>query len=297
MSKTRILPIPMGSGIGPDPSNYYTKDQVDNLLAQQDEVTELKDVDLDNITDGQILKWDATSEKWINADESGIVGPQGPQGETGPQGPQGEQGPVGPQGPQGATGPQGPQGETGPQGEKGDTGEQGPQGIQGEQGPQGIQGPAGPAGTTVSGTNDGTNWTTITIDGTTKDIPQGGSGGSNIVTLTQAQYDALVTKDPDTQYIISDATEVELNEADITVNGTTETVLSPDSNVTIGPIFAPTTAGSGNGYILQSGGSGNAPSWVTLASLMGGLTIWQGTTAQYNAIATKDANTLYIIND
>lgn len=147
----------------------------------------------------------------------------------------------------------------------------------------------------VSGTNDGTNWTTITIGSTTKAIPQG--GGSNVVTLTQAQYDALVTKDPNTQYVISDATEVTLNEADVTVNGTTETVLSPDSNVEIGPIFAPTTAGGGNGYILQSGGSGNAPTWVTLASLMAGLTLWQGTTAQYNAIATKGANTLYIIND
>ena len=29
----------------------------------------------------------------------------------------------------------------------------------------------------VSGTNDGTNWTSITIDGTTKNIPAGGSGG------------------------------------------------------------------------------------------------------------------------
>ena len=29
----------------------------------------------------------------------------------------------------------------------------------------------------VSGTNDGTNWSTITIDGTTKNIPSGGGGG------------------------------------------------------------------------------------------------------------------------
>lgn len=31
---------------------------------------------------------------------------------------------------------------------------------------------------TVTGTNDGTNWTKITIDGVEKNIPQGGSGGS-----------------------------------------------------------------------------------------------------------------------
>lgn len=37
----------------------------------------------------------------------------------------------------------------------------------------------------VSGTNDGTNWTTITIDGTTKNIPSGG-GGSGTVTSVSA---------------------------------------------------------------------------------------------------------------
>lgn len=34
-------------------------------------------------------------------------------------------------------------------------------------------------GTEVSGTNDGTNWTALTIDGTTKNIPSGGSGGES----------------------------------------------------------------------------------------------------------------------
>lgn len=235
--KTRILPIPMGSGTGPDPSNYYTKDQVDNLLAQQDEVTELKDVDVENITNGQTLVWNSTTEKWENGTVSGTTGPTGPQG---PQGPAGADGQNGQDGATGATGPEGPTGPTGPTG--------------------GV--------------------------------------GNPIVTLTQAQYDALQTKDPNTQYIISDATAVTLNDADVTVNGTTETVLSPDANVEIGPIFAPTTAGSGNGYILQSGGTGAAPTWVTLASLMGGLTIWSGTQAQYNAISPNyDSNTLYIISD
>lgn len=34
-------------------------------------LAELTDVDLDNLSDGQILKWNATTEKWENADESG----------------------------------------------------------------------------------------------------------------------------------------------------------------------------------------------------------------------------------
>jgi len=32
----------------------------------------------------------------------------------------------------------------------------------------------------VSGTNDGTNWTSITIEGTTKNIPSGGGGGGSV---------------------------------------------------------------------------------------------------------------------
>ena len=36
-------------------------------------------------------------------------------------------------------------------------------------------------------------------------------GGANVVELTQAEYDALVSKDPDTFYVISDATEIDAN--------------------------------------------------------------------------------------
>ena len=48
-------------------------------------------------------------------DDGGLVGPQGPKGDTGPtgpQGPKGDAGDIGPQGPKGATGPQGPAGHT-----------------------------------------------------------------------------------------------------------------------------------------------------------------------------------------
>lgn len=36
-----------------------------------DEVSELTDVELTNLANGQVLKWDATNEKWVNDDESG----------------------------------------------------------------------------------------------------------------------------------------------------------------------------------------------------------------------------------
>lgn len=34
-------------------------------------LSDLTDVDLNNLANGQILKWDATNQKWINANESG----------------------------------------------------------------------------------------------------------------------------------------------------------------------------------------------------------------------------------
>lgn len=51
---------------------------------------------------------------------------------------------------------------------------------------------------TVSGTDDGTNWQTITIDGTTKAIPSGGSGG-DVIGAKFANGNALTVTD---KYII-----------------------------------------------------------------------------------------------
>ena len=135
----------------------------------------------------------------------GAQGPKGPKGETGPIGPQGPVGPKGdpgadgtmvfedltvdqkeslrgPAGPQGIQGPEGPQGIQGIQGLPGDRGEtgpigpEGPQGIQGEIGPQGLQGIQGVTGAV----GPAPTW----------------------VTLTQAAYDAIVTKDPNTVYLV-----------------------------------------------------------------------------------------------
>lgn len=312
MSKTRILPVPLGGG--GDLSNYYTKDQVDDKLAQQDEINELKDVDVDNLTNGQVLKWNSLTEKWENANESG--------------------------------------GGTQVQADWTETDTSDPSYIQNKptipaaqvnsdwnasSGVSEILNKPSLATVATSGSyTDLSNTPSIPAaqvqsdwsqsDNTQVDYiknkptiptPQVNSDWNavsgvaqilnkptvpQIVTLTQQQYDQLQTKDPNTQYIISDADTVTVNEADLIVNPSSSsnvpfTVLSPN-NTAIGPFFAPTTGGGGNGYVLQSGGTYAAPTWVTLASLMGGLTIWTGTQAEYTALSPNyDSNTLYIIND
>ena len=112
----------------------------------------------------------------------------------GEDGRQGERGLVGPQGPAGIQGPKGNTGDRGPQGQ---TGAQGIQGIQGRQGDRGIQGPAGPKGNTGDRGPMG---------------PQGPAGTGivnqqNNQTLkywagTEAQYNAITNKDPNTIYDI-----------------------------------------------------------------------------------------------
>lgn len=125
----------------------------------------------------------------------GVPGPEGPQG---PPGPAGADSTVpGPEGPQGPPGPVGADSTVpGPKGDKGDPGDQGPPGADstvpgpkgdkgdpGEQGPQGPEGPEGPAGTIPEGTIQSSDISTIDV-------------------MTQAAYDALAVKDPNTLYII-----------------------------------------------------------------------------------------------
>ena len=80
------------------------------------------------------------------------------------------------------------------------------------------------------------------------------------------------------------------------INNTVYYVFGSNSDA-LPTIFAPTAGGDGSGYILQSVGSTSTPTWVSLASMMGGLTIWCGTEDEYDAITTKDSNTLYIIRE
>ena len=64
-------------------------------------------------------------------------------------------------------------------------------------------------GTAVEGTNDGTNWTSLTIGTETYDIPQGGGSGNEWYG-SQYQFDTLGTYDPDTDYYINDISYSEI---------------------------------------------------------------------------------------
>ena len=114
-------------------------------------------------------------------DISGSAGAQGTQGTVGPIGLQGTVGLQGIQGLQGATSTQGA---TGTQGL---TGVQGLQGLQGILGDQGIYiGASAPANTSIL-------WA---------DTSSPGTAMTYVLVLSQAEYDAIATKDPFTLYVV-----------------------------------------------------------------------------------------------
>lgn len=116
------------------------------------------------------------------------------------------------------------------------------------------------AGTNISITND-----VISVTGISS---------QTVVELTQAQYDALTTKDPNTFYVITDAS---------------------GGGVTIDP-----TLDSGSTNPVANSAITNAIDAVSAATAsnttaLGGYKLWKGTQVQYDAIVTKDESTIYFI--
>ena len=106
-----------------------------------------------------------------------------------------------------------------------------------------------------------------------------GGGGANVVELTQAQYDALVTKDPDTFYIITDATPIDTS----TFYTTAQTSSSTEIATALSGKQNTLTAGSGidisNDVISVTGGGGtidaaldaNSPNAVANSAITAGI--------------------------
>jgi len=134
---------------------------------------------------------------------TGNDGNDGSDGGEGAKGDQGEQGPIGPIGPQGAIGPTGLQGPTGPQGSVGG------QGIKGDTGSTGATGPAGGVNSILQGANIVLSSTTgdVTVSApdvvkNDKDIWTSVPKITQIVTVTQAEYDAGLGSNPNWLTII-----------------------------------------------------------------------------------------------
>lgn len=199
-----------------------------------------------------------------------------PRGNTGTAGATGATGPQGPTGPTGATGPQGPQGETGPQGAQGIQGEQGIQGIQGEQGPQGETGPQGATGPEGPQGPQGTTGTagtaaTITIGAVTT-----GTAGTNVSVTNSGTSSAAILN-------------FTIPRGDTGTQGPA------------GPGLA--AGGTLNQAAVKASSDDYDTTWVNIVrSVTTGIT---GATsisntvkisqANYDALAVKDAATLYII--
>ena len=88
-----------------------------HLTHDVESLNDLSDVTLDDVQNGQVLVYDATTMGWYNSSSAaGVAGGVGPAGPAGPEGPAGSRGPEGPEGPQGPAGSDGPVGPQGPQG-------------------------------------------------------------------------------------------------------------------------------------------------------------------------------------
>lgn len=238
---------------------------------------------------------------------------------TGPKGDRGDRGETGPRGADGVMrfealtseqreslrGPQGSTGQTGPQGNTGPAGPAGPRGPEGQRGPQGLPGPTGPQGPRGA-------------DGVVRyDSPE-----------AQQSLAAYARKSEIPTYRIAKG---DISGGGVGANGTitTDNIMNPDG-IKVGDIiedywssatsvnqgFWKVTAVNGTNISVQGIGTRDFPTPYNDNELKRRVTAlesrpvnpsiinqngsqplkyWAGTEAQYNAIANKDANTIYDI--
>jgi hypothetical protein len=263
--------------------------------------------------------------------EQGVAGPAGPAGPDGPAGAQGvagKDGAVGPAGPKGDPGEQGvtgADGPAGPAGPKGDTGPQGPPGADGT----GASYTLPVASSTVLGgvkvgtglAVDGTGTLSATvatgflplaggtmtgpitlpsgvvgmsINGTNYNM-LGGSGGvafrsgtANLINHTASEIVAYV---PITTAGSGVGVRFGSGGPSLSKSGTT---IASSAPITVAAAPAADTELANKAYVDSKAGTGGGSSVANpVNGSAAGLTMWVGTQAAYDAIATKDAKTVY----
>lgn len=150
----------------------------------------------------------------------------------------------------------------------------------------------------------------ISFAGTIYDIQD--QHASKTVELTQAEYNGLAVKDPNTFYIITDATAGDLSnyytktEVDKKVGDANSIALEASNevknlSVTVSDLndaFTVHTADTtvhvtSAEKVSWDGAATNASNAVTA---LGGLKLVKLTQSEYDGLQAKDANTLYIVN-
>lgn len=126
------------------------------------------------------------------------------------------------------------------------------------------------------------NISSIRLSGTTYSLKD--NNATKTVELTQAQYDALTTKDPNTFYIITDAQGGDLS------NYYTKSEVNTALNDKIDKSSIVTS-------ISSSSTDTQIPSAKAVYDKLGGLSLVKITQSAYDTLATKDSNTLYVIVD
>ena len=236
-----------------------------------------------------------------------LTGPKGDRGETGPRGADGvmrfealtsEQR-------ESLRGPQGSTGQTGPQGNTGPAGPAGPRGPEGQRGPQGLPGPTGPQGprgadgvvrydspeAQQSLADYAKKSETPTYRIAKGDISGGGVGANGTITTDNIMNpDGIKVGDIIEDYWNSTTSVNQGFWKVIAVNGTNVSVRG------IGTRDFPTPYND-NELKRRVTALENRPVNPSIINQNGSqpLKYWAGTEAQYNAIANKDANTIYDI--
>lgn len=146
----------------------------------------------------------------------------------------------------------------------------------------------------------------ISVAGTIYDLQD--QHASKTVELTQAEYDGLAVKDPNTFYIITDAEGGNLS--NYYSKGETDTLLGEKqptlvSGTNIKTINNESLLGEGNFHLVEKSAittsvsststDTQVPSAKALYDQLGGLKLVKLSQSEYDALQTKDASTLYII--